>query len=110
MAELAAIRVLNVVRTYEYEKDTRSGIKKKEHHAVFSVEGGNIDVVYDPSIEIPVGWSGRALVDLYARNVPYTRNDGSTYNVILFSAYTVRNFVKGYKHPELSEIIPRVQK
>lgn len=106
MAELAAIRVLNVLRTYEYEKDTRSGIKKKEHHAVFSVEGGNIDVVYDPSIEIPVGWSGRALVDLYARTVPYNRQDGSTYTVVLFSAYTVRNFVKGYKHPELSEIIP----
>lgn len=105
MAELGAIRVLNVLRTYE-RTVVKNGVNFTEHHVVFAVEGSNIDVEFDPSMDVPVGWSGRALVDLYPRIVSYPCKDGSTFRVTLFNAAKLRSFEKGYKHPELSDILP----
>lgn len=110
MAELAAIRVLNVLRSYEKQVETPNGIKKTEHHIVFSVEGGQLDVLFDPSIDIPVGWSGRALIEVYARTSVFTSKNGKPYEKTYLNAYRVINFDKGFKHPELSQIIPQAQK
>ena len=107
MAEIAAIRVLNVLRKYQ-KTEEKNGIKYTKDMVVFSIEGSNIDVEFDPSIDIPLGWSGRALVDLYPRFVTYPAKKvgGKDFTVTLFSAAKLRSFEKGYKHPELSDIIP----
>ena len=106
MAELAAIRVLNVSNAWESEKQTASGVKLMEHWVTFDVEGGQIHVTHSPDIDIPVGWSGRALVNCFVRSYDWVDSTGKARKRFYLAPSSVRSFEKGYKHPDFTDIIP----
>ena len=108
MAEIAAIRVLNVSNAWESDKITSQGVKLTEHWVTFDVEGGQIHVTHSPDIDIPVGWSGRALVNCFVRSYDWVDSQGKQRKRFYLSPSSVLSFEKAYKHPDLSDIIPSV--
>ena len=110
MAEIAAVRVLNVSNAWESEKTTGSGVRLLEHWVTFDLEGGQIHLTHSPDIDIPVGWSGRALVNCYVRSYDWVDSQGKQRKRYYLAPTSVRSFEKGYKHPDLDDIISSVKK
>ena len=110
MSEISAIRVLNVSNSWEGEKTTGSGVKLTEHWVTFDVEGGQLHVTRPPEIDIPVGWSGRALVNCFVRSFDWVDSQGKQRKRYYLAPASVLSFEKGYKHPDLNDIISSVKK
>ena len=108
MSEIAAIRVLNVSNAWTSPSDRNPSII--EHWVTFDLEGGFIHLKKSPDMDIPVGWSGRALVNCTVRSYDYVDSNGKQRKRFYLSPSSVRCFEKGYKHPDLDDIIQSVKK
>ena len=104
MAELAAIRVLNVSNAWESTRE-KNGVPFVEHWVTFEVEGGQLHVMHPADVEIPMGWSGRALVNCFIRSQSWVDDQGKQRTRYYLAPVTVRSFEKGYKHPALDDLI-----
>ena len=108
MAELAVIRVLNVVNAWE-KTDEYRGVKRTEHWVTFAVEGGFLHLTHDPSLDVPLNWSGRAVVSCEIRSFNYVDKDNKERTKFYLSPKEIKSFEKGYHHPALDDIIPKVK-
>lgn len=106
MADLLYLRVLEVLDRYPSERVNSNGVPQKFYRIRLSCEGGRIDVLDDPSIDAPVGWSGIARVQAFPRTIQQPRKDGTFYEIVVFTAYKLESFQKGYQLPKLSQIKP----
>lgn len=111
MPELAVIRVLNVSESWISERKNNQGNLISEHWASLDVEGGQLFVRFDPSkVDLPVGWSGRAVVSCFTRQYTWTDDQGKARRTNYLAPSVVQSFDKGYKHPDLNEIVTSLKK
>lgn len=104
MAELAAIRVLNVSKAWDKTTE-KNGVPFVEHWVTFEVEGGQLHVKHPADVDIPVGWSGQTLVNCFVRSQPWVDDQGKQRIRYYLAPATVLSFDKGYKHPDLDDLI-----
>ena len=111
MAELAVIRVLNVSESWISERKNSQGVPIAEHWAALDVEGGQLFVRFDPSkVDLPVGWSGRAVVSCFTRQYSWTDDHGKARRTNYLAPSSVQSFEKGYKHPSLEDVVSSIKK
>lgn len=109
MAEIAAIRVLNVSNAWESERKLPNGSPILERWVTFDVEGGQLHLTKSPDLDIPVGWSGRALVNCFVRSFDYTDQQGKQRKRYYLAPTSVKSFEKAFQHPQLDDIISKVK-
>ena len=108
MRNFALVRVLNVSECRLIE-DERSGIEYEWY--TLDVEGGSLFVKkQNPDIDIPVGWSGLAKIELSLKIGSFADKNGLEKRQSCFKCVTLLEFVKGFKHPDFSDIINSVKK
>lgn len=111
MSELAVVRVLNVSECWESEREVKGSVPVVDHWAALDVEGGQLFVRFDPAkVDVPVGWSGRAVISCYTRQYSWVDNQGKQRRTNYLSPSVVQSFEKGYKHPSLEDVVSSIKK
>ena len=104
MANLAVLQVLDVLDVRE-SKRVFNGITYTDHWAGLSIQGGTINVRFDPElVDLPVGWSGTAICELKTFTSFFVDKDGKEKIKLNIYPSTVTSFDKQYKHPDLNDI------